>query len=160
MIRFCMFCKMVINQTTGMGISLSNRSCPYKFNASIDFWHKATSQVDVRAPSIVLNRMLNCYQVPACVILSCFVENELGTTHLNPVLERRAHLPLNNRHSFHSLHPGKISHSYPSHTQQPEFLIQWKHTTVKPYKSHQIPKLKCFSYPLAVVFVQSIEAGF
>ena len=26
------------------------------------------------------------------------------------------------------------------------------------YKSHQIPKLKCFLYPLAVDFAQSIEA--
>ena len=26
------------------------------------------------------------------------------------------------------------------------------------YKAHQLPKLKCFSSPLAVVFVQSIEA--
>ena len=26
------------------------------------------------------------------------------------------------------------------------------------YKSHQIPKLKCFLYPHAVVFAQSIEA--
>ena len=26
------------------------------------------------------------------------------------------------------------------------------------YKAHQIPKLKCFLYPHAVVFAQSIEA--
>ena len=33
-------------------------------------------------------------------------------------------------------------------------------STVKPlkYKLHQIPKLKCFLYPLAAVFAQSIEA--
>ena len=34
-------------------MSLSDRSCPYEFNASIDFWLKTTSYVDVIAPSTV-----------------------------------------------------------------------------------------------------------
>ena len=51
---FCYFCKMIINKTIVIGISLSNRSCPYEFNASIDFWLKITSQVDVITPSTVL----------------------------------------------------------------------------------------------------------
>ena len=33
-------------KTIGTGISLFNRSCPYAFNASIDFWLITTSQVD------------------------------------------------------------------------------------------------------------------
>ena len=46
-------CKMVINKTILMAISLSNRSCPYEFNASIDCWLKTTSHYDVIAPSTV-----------------------------------------------------------------------------------------------------------
>ena len=38
---------MVINKTIVMAISLSNRSCPYEFNASIDCWLKTTSHYDV-----------------------------------------------------------------------------------------------------------------
>ena len=53
-IRFCYFCKMVINKTIVIGISLSHKSCTYEFNASIDFWLKITSQVHVIAPSTVL----------------------------------------------------------------------------------------------------------
>ena len=34
-------------------MSLSNRSFPYEFNASIDFWLKTTSHVDVIAPITV-----------------------------------------------------------------------------------------------------------
>ena len=49
----CLFCKMVINKTIVRVMSLSNRSCPYEFNASIDFWLKTTSHVDVIAPSTV-----------------------------------------------------------------------------------------------------------
>ena len=37
-------------------VFLSNRSCPYKFNSSIDFRLKTTSQVDVIAPSIGLRQ--------------------------------------------------------------------------------------------------------
>ena len=44
---------MVINKTIVRVISASNRSCPYEFNASIDFWLKTTSHVDVIAPSTV-----------------------------------------------------------------------------------------------------------
>ena len=50
---FCFFCKMVINKTILMAISLSYRSCPYEFNASIDCWLKTTSHYDVIAPSTV-----------------------------------------------------------------------------------------------------------
>ena len=50
---FCLFCKMVINKTIVRVISLSNRSCPYEFNASIDFWLKTTSHANVIAPSTV-----------------------------------------------------------------------------------------------------------
>ena len=45
--------KMVINKTILMAISLSNRSWPYEFNASIDCWLKTTSHYDVIAPSTV-----------------------------------------------------------------------------------------------------------
>ena len=41
------------NKTIVIGISLSNRICPHESNASIYFWLKTTSQVDVIAPSIV-----------------------------------------------------------------------------------------------------------
>ena len=44
---------MVINKTILRVIFLSNRSCPYEFNASIDFWLKPTSHVDVIVPSTV-----------------------------------------------------------------------------------------------------------
>ena len=54
-----------------MAISLSNRSCPYEFNASIDCWLKTTSHVNVI--TFQPPRMLNCYQVPTCAILWCFV---------------------------------------------------------------------------------------
>ena len=37
---FCLFCKMVINKTIVIGISLSTRYSRYEFNASIDFWLK------------------------------------------------------------------------------------------------------------------------
>ena len=40
---------MVIDKTMVRVISLSNGSCPYEFNASIDFWLKTTSHVDVIA---------------------------------------------------------------------------------------------------------------
>ena len=50
---FCFFCKMVINKTIQLAISLSNRSCPYEFNASIDCWLKTTSRYNVIAPSTV-----------------------------------------------------------------------------------------------------------
>ena len=50
---FCLFCKMVIDKTILMAISLSNRSCPYEFNASIACWLKTTSRYDVIAPSTV-----------------------------------------------------------------------------------------------------------
>ena len=42
------------------------------------------------------------------------------------------------------------------------FWPQWVNPSDVPYlsyKSHQIPKLKCFSSCIAVVFAQSIEAG-
>ena len=45
---------MVTNKTIVIGISLSNRSCSYEFNVSIDFWLKTTSQVDVIMLSIIL----------------------------------------------------------------------------------------------------------
>ena len=68
------FCKIVINKIILVPISLSNRSCPYEFNASIDCWFKTTSHCDVIAPPTVSTpRMLNCYQVPTCAILRCFV---------------------------------------------------------------------------------------
>ena len=50
---FCLFCKMVINKTVMIAISLCNISGPYEFNSSIDFWLKTTSHVDVIAPSTV-----------------------------------------------------------------------------------------------------------
>ena len=50
---FCFFCKMVTNKAILMVISLSNRSCPYEFNASIDCWLKTTSHYDVIAASTV-----------------------------------------------------------------------------------------------------------
>ena len=50
---FCLFCKMVINKTILMTISLSNRRCRYEFIASIDCWIKTTSHYDVMAPSTV-----------------------------------------------------------------------------------------------------------
>ena len=50
---FYLFCKMVIDKTIVMAISLSNRSCQYEFNASIDLWLKTTSHYDVIAPSTV-----------------------------------------------------------------------------------------------------------
>ena len=50
---FCFFCKMVINKTILMAISLFNRGCPYECNASIDCWLKTTSHYDVIAPSTV-----------------------------------------------------------------------------------------------------------
>ena len=37
---FCLFCKMVIKKTIVIGISLSTRNSPYKFNAPIVFWLK------------------------------------------------------------------------------------------------------------------------
>ena len=36
-----------------MAIALSNKSCPYEFNASIDCWLETTSHYDVIAPSTV-----------------------------------------------------------------------------------------------------------
>ena len=50
---FCLFCKIVINKAIMIAISLSNRSCPYEFNALIDFSLKTTSPVDFIAPSTV-----------------------------------------------------------------------------------------------------------
>ena len=50
---FCLFCKMVKNRTILVAISLSNRSFPYEFNASIDCWLKTTSHHDAIAPSNV-----------------------------------------------------------------------------------------------------------
>ena len=50
---YLLFCKMVINKTILMVISLSNRNCPYEFNASVDCWRKSTSHYDVIAPSTV-----------------------------------------------------------------------------------------------------------
>ena len=50
---FCLFSKMVINKTIMMAISLSNRSCPYEFSASIDCWLKTTSRYNVITPSTV-----------------------------------------------------------------------------------------------------------
>ena len=38
-----------------MAISLSNRRCPYEFNALIDCWLKTTGHYDVIAPSTVSN---------------------------------------------------------------------------------------------------------
>ena len=46
---------MVIDKTILMALSLSNRVCPYEFNASIDCWLKTTSHDDVIAPSTVSN---------------------------------------------------------------------------------------------------------
>ena len=50
---YLLFCKIVINKTILMAISLSNRNCPYEFNASVDCWRKSTSHYDVIAPSTV-----------------------------------------------------------------------------------------------------------
>ena len=50
---FCLFSKMVMNKTILMAISLSNRSFPHEFNASIDCWLKTTSHYDVILPSTV-----------------------------------------------------------------------------------------------------------
>ena len=44
-------CEMVINKTILMAISLSNRSSPYEFYASVNCWLKTTSHYDVIAPS-------------------------------------------------------------------------------------------------------------
>ena len=45
--------KMVMNKTILIAISLSNRSFPHEFNASIDCWLKTTSHYDVILPSTV-----------------------------------------------------------------------------------------------------------
>ena len=50
---FCLFCKMVINKTILLAISLSNRSCSYEFTASIDCWLKTSSHYNVITPSTV-----------------------------------------------------------------------------------------------------------
>ena len=68
----CFFCKMVINKTILMAISLSNRNCPYEFNASIDCWLITTSHYDVIAPSTVSTTQ-NAKLLPTCAILWCFV---------------------------------------------------------------------------------------
>ena len=72
---FCLFCKMVINQTILMAISLSNRSCPYELNASIDYWLKTTSHYDVIAPSTVPitqnAKLFKSQPVPFFDALSC-----------------------------------------------------------------------------------------
>ena len=72
-----------------MAISLSNRSCPYEFNASIDCWLKTTSHYDVIVPSTVsttknaelLTSRNLCHL--SCAEIDAVVENELGATHLN-----------------------------------------------------------------------------
>ena len=76
-IRLCYFCKMVINKTIVIGISLSNRICQYEFNASIDFC-KITSQVHVIAPSTVLTSD-NAKLLPShslCHSLMLFVQHD------------------------------------------------------------------------------------
>ena len=49
-------------KTITTGISLFNRSCPYQFNASTNFWLKPHVK-PMLAPSVVLStRKLHCYQ--------------------------------------------------------------------------------------------------
>ena len=74
---------MVINKTIGKGISLFKRSCPYEFNASIYFWLKTTSQVDVScsAPSIVFNNSDSTKPLPSpnlyhTLMLCCVTRSE------------------------------------------------------------------------------------
>ena len=60
-----------------MAISLSNRSCPCDFNASIDCWLKTTSHYDVIAPSTVsTTQNAKLLPSPTGAILWCFVMSQ------------------------------------------------------------------------------------
>ena len=99
---------MAINKTIVIGISLSNRSCPYEFNSSIDFCLKTTSQVDVIAPSIVFNHpeclsatksQLVCHYLMLCRIIRSQCMGECETRRRPTSISRAIYRLRRNRRS-------------------------------------------------------------